>query len=805
MPQCYSTRATRLLTATGLALGVFADAPAEESYPGFAEWQDVVSGNYFDWDLEPGASHWAEGLPPAAGDYVYFNVANPFCSAGNPGCSPLTVDLYAPDPNASPPGSEPLTSDVVQSAMDFGWGDYVIDQRGRDLHLTGFSDPEPLPFDDSFPGTLYVGTTAEAGARVRFDGGATLHSEQGMLGNGPTTYGEVIVAENHRWLNSDAIHVGYSGLGVLRIDDGGVVESDYMLVGGAIDPDPFDVFEFGNGEVEIGIADDLVPLTGARLTVNQIDIGGFTGDGTLAVRGAGQLVVGDWLSLNGHSGQERWLTVHEAGSVDVAGEFAAHEGAGVHVYGGSLRAHDLLFTSGAFLRVDSGLVEVDGGTFDMGDYTGFYVNSLTDAENFARGFTLTLRHGASAPQAFDRFDVGTFGKGELQIFDGASLATGHTLVATTDLDTSGKIFVYGPAARWSSSSTVQLGGVRDPLSLAGAPGGSATLWVGNDARADLASLLIGYRLEANALPGPTHLVTPADVQVYDRGELLVTNLSNRGQLRISTGAYVGATFLFNDGRLILNGGSVATSGGLSNRRVAGVDYSGLLITAQGSSGNRVGGWFHGEQSSTVDVTADSDLTFDDDVRFDYGAEFYVRDGAWVHLRGNTSIAGGNTVFGAGEVYLGGTLDIHDGVLADWLLHPDLIVQSDAVINLDIAGTAFNRWEALQVDGEAALGGTLNIRLVEEFAPSAGDSWNLVIADSITAYFDLVALPALGPGLEWDIAYLADAFSYGLESSDIVYDVLRASVRNVVANPVPLPASLWLTALAVPLLARRRVA
>jgi hypothetical protein len=63
------------------------------------------------------------------------------------------------------------------------------------------------------------------------------------------------------------------------------------------------------------------------------------------------------------------------------------------------------------------------------------------------------------------------------------------------------------------------------------------------------------------------------------------------------------------------------------------------------------------------------------------------------------------------------------------------------------------YDALTVSGQASLGGTLQITLANSFAPSLGNSFDILDASSITGAFSTINLPILGSGLVWNTGAL----------------------------------------------------
>jgi hypothetical protein len=74
-----------------------------------------------------------------------------------------------------------------------------------------------------------------------------------------------------------------------------------------------------------------------------------------------------------------------------------------------------------------------------------------------------------------------------------------------------------------------------------------------------------------------------------------------------------------------------------------------------------------------------------------------------------------------------------------------------VLEIELAGTGPNDIDRLMILGEASLAGTLNVSLIDEFVPSAGQTFDFLSAvGGITGVFDTIRLPSLPDGLSWSV-------------------------------------------------------
>ncbi len=76
------------------------------------------------------------------------------------------------------------------------------------------------------------------------------------------------------------------------------------------------------------------------------------------------------------------------------------------------------------------------------------------------------------------------------------------------------------------------------------------------------------------------------------------------------------------------------------------------------------------------------------------------------------------------------------------------------MNIDVGGTAAGAFDTLAITGTAILAGTLNLSLINGFAPSAGNTFQIVSAASIAGTFDTILGADAGAGLLLAVQYNA---------------------------------------------------
>jgi hypothetical protein len=80
--------------------------------------------------------------------------------------------------------------------------------------------------------------------------------------------------------------------------------------------------------------------------------------------------------------------------------------------------------------------------------------------------------------------------------------------------------------------------------------------------------------------------------------------------------------------------------------------------------------------------------------------------------------------------------------------------ASASVDIELGGLAAGtQHDKVAVNGALALGGALNVTLVNYFAPQAGNTFDILDWGSLSGTFDTVQLPALAAGLTWNTSQL----------------------------------------------------
>jgi len=141
-----------------------------------------------------------------------------------------------------------------------------------------------------------------------------------------------------------------------------------------------------------------------------------------------------------------------------------------------------------------------------------------------------------------------------------------------------------------------------------------------------------------------------------------------------------------------------------------------------------------------------------------GTLFVVNSSGSATGSGILTVSSGATLAGPGLV--GGAVTNHgfvspegfNGIPFGTLTLLDGYSQSQSGTLMIEIGSA-SELDELAVTGAASLAGTLDVTLLNGYQPSAGDTFTVLNASSITGTFDTTNLPALAGGLAWQVAYL----------------------------------------------------
>lgn len=127
--------------------------------------------------------------------------------------------------------------------------------------------------------------------------------------------------------------------------------------------------------------------------------------------------------------------------------------------------------------------------------------------------------------------------------------------------------------------------------------------------------------------------------------------------------------------------------------------------------------------------------------------------------GSVTVASGATLGGGGTITANVSSDggVAPGGSAGVLSIDGTYAQnSGAALRIELGGTGGPGVDSdmLAITGSATLDGTLQVTLINGYTPALGDFFSLLTANGLSGGFATTNLPALAPGLAWDVQYVA---------------------------------------------------
>ncbi len=570
--------------------------------------------------------------------------------------------------------------------------------------------PNPSNWNSSTDG--YIGKTANGSAQV--DGGSQLACGSGFLGyNSGVTGTATIIGPGSKWTVGSGswglgrLFVGYSGTGMLTIQQGGQVSSRTGYIGyntgsqGTVivkdssskwtisgtlymGGDPYGGGA-GTGTLQIQQGAEvsnqdayLAYNSGAQATVTISGSGskwantslyvGYSGSGSLSIQQGGQVSTATgWLGYN--SGSQGSATVTGSGSkwVNSGDLYVGFEGTGnLTVSDGGVVETKNLFASFSNLA-GNGLIRTKGGVVDTNlrfDAT----HGLQQSVPFGSGGSVGLDINGTGV-----LGVGYKGVGQLTITDGKVVPSTVGYLGYYG-GSEGNATISGAGSKWNVTQQLYVG-----------YNGTGTLTIEQGATVSSATGYLGYDSYAQG----TAFVRGSGSSWTISGDLSLGGAYGTGTLRIEQGAQVSnanaylGTYNFSSATIIVSGlGSKWTNSGNLFLGYQGYDASGRLIIENGGEvSNQIGyigyaGLWGGNGEATVRGTG-SKWTNAGNLYVGYkgygkllieqGGQVSNSDGyiGYSYGRGSVTIRDTNSTWmNSGRLYVGkdesGTLTIQDG-------------------------------------------------------------------------------------------------------------------------------------------------
>ncbi|MFI4860991.1 MAG: PEP-CTERM sorting domain-containing protein [Phycisphaerales bacterium JB063] len=444
------------------------------------------------------------------------------------------------------------------------------------------------------------------------------------------------------------------------------------------------------GNDAIGTGVATVTGVGSAWDLSRLSIG-YRGSGTLHIEDGG--VVSSALTELGTVGDSATgsVTVSGAGSTLNTGKLSIGiEGSGtLNILDGGLVSNTGHSYLAEFTHTNSGMATVSGA-----------------GSTWNNGGTLT---------------VGRYGFATLDVADGGVVSSAVGRIAS-DVGSNAVVTVTGAGSAWTMTGDLVIGG-------SGASSGNGRLSILDQGRVEVGGELSVWEDRAVLIDGGTLAVSGIDAATYDRLDFVSGTLRITGDdVTIGAGGPFGSellisssyTYLIDNQATIASGGTLVVSGGFGAGQLTNFGQAVFIDTTVTGAVNNPAG-------SAVDIVGDVVFT--------------------------GLFSGGGGVFGSGTADFQGGFAPGDSP-AHVTIEGSAKLGAANTLFIELGGTTRgSEYDAVAIAGLATLAGTLDVTFIDAFAPSAGDTFDILDWGTLTGTFDTVNLAALDPSLRWDVADL----------------------------------------------------
>ena len=617
--------------------------------------------------------------------------------------------------------------------------------------------------NSSIDAQINNGGTAQIGSA----GATTANLYLGFTGDDS---GNLLVTGPGAVRNSTLLAVGHAGKGTLTVQNGGAVANVFGNIGDLVG---------GNGTA-------LIEGSGSTWTTELYFNVGYSGTGMLTIRNGG--AVSDRLGFVGwNPGSTGVVLVEGIGSIwNSSGQIQI----------GSNGTGDLTIRNGGAVSDLVGYIGYGGnGSVVVDGVDSRWTNTDRLVVGEESGGTLSIQNAGAVSSGYGfigrikgsrgtvlvdgtdsiwtssvSLEIAEFGTGSLTIQNGATVVGGSGAIGT-DTGSSGSAVVDGSGSKWSSTQTLTVAR------------GTLTIQNGGAVSSNSGFITSGTAL----IDGVGSIWTTSQFNVGSaaKGSLTIRN----GGTLSSGGSYIGSDSGGNGVVLVDGAGSTWNNNGKNVRLQVGFYEPGKLDILHGATVSSFAAGVAVGVGSTGNVTVDGVGS-----AWSIGTNLYIGGGDFGAggqpggtgllqiFNGGKITSASTTVFGHGTIIdnaalvsekvsvtsgglLTGAGSVTGNVMNAGHIKPgDLIGSltiagnytqlSNGTLTIEVTGTDSAASDHLDITGNAAVGGTLEVRFVNGFLPVRGQVFKLLnVGGALTGSFAQVIFPNLRPGFQFSAEFV----------------------------------------------------
>ncbi len=580
------------------------------------------------------------------------------------------------------------------------------------------------------PGTLLLKNTATANFTTDFSNAETTLSLDNSTFNGPGTL-----------TNATSLIVESGTINAPFVNDGLFVARGNSTIGS-------DAGSFSNSASGRIRVESALPVGTARLTVAN----GFTNEGTIELTTTESHWASELTVTSGPLVNIGTLDIQPTGEGSVYAIRAELDNRGTMNVAHSVGVNTIAGVN----HLNSGTINITGGNLLLSLLFDTFRN--TGSIEIGATRTLTIRRGTLNQ------DAGAIaGPGTLSLDIATANFTTDFSNAETNLSLDNSTF-NGPGTLTNAtsliveSSTINAPFVNDGLFVAH---GNST--IGSDAGSFSNSASGRIRVESGDGLGHATLT-------------VANGFANQGTIELTSSASsnVGATLVVTDGTLVNAGAIEALEGsGFGSRTItAQIDNQGTLNALFGLTINKASATHissgdisvTGGNLTVLQAGTSPSFTSSGSISIGSGRTFAVSGGTFVNVAGGV-------IQGVGTLNVAGTTFVQDGAVNPGESAGLLSVTGNfpegptAVVNIELGGLIpGDEFDVLAITNAATFDGTLEISLINDFAPQLGDTFVISTYTSHTGTFSKVNAPPFRGGLFFQLTYGTNGLTLTVDGS-----------------------------------------